>query len=417
MNTDQVDVHVEINGLPVLAGTAHFTFRRGALSTTFTYDPAYMRNPEAYDLSPDLAIVNGTHHVPDLPRAFSDSAPDRWGRGLIKQRLRQEGLRRDLTEVDFLLNVADRTRQGALRFCDPGTTKWLHPYSDIPRTIELPKLLRASEAVAQGSDDYEAIKAILNADTAALGGARPKASVVDGDRLMIAKFGHPDDQWDVMAWEKTALDLAELAGLPVPGRRLESIDGRHVLILDRFDRGEDSRRIGYISALTLMGLNDGDHGEYIDLAEEVAERAAQPGADRQLRDLFARIVFGLAINNVDDHLRNHGLLRDHGGWVLAPVFDVNPLPETKNKHTSVAGATERTDALTSLLEEHQTFGLTRDEACSVIGRVEQATARWREVAHTNGARAAEISQFEDAFEGIRDLLRSLAGPSTSTAAT
>ncbi|HEY5879798.1 MAG TPA: HipA domain-containing protein, partial [Nakamurella sp.] len=309
MTVGRLEVGVQIDGRTAVAGTAHFVRRGRSLSTTFTYRPAYLTLPNSYALDPDLDLVLGPLHTDGLPRAFADCAPDRWGRNLIQKRARAQAAQDRRTQpavddTDYLVGVSDLTRQGALRFRPPGTEDWLATDRAVPKLIELPALLRASDRLSNDPDDLEAIKVLLGAGTGTLGGARPKASVRDGERLLVAKFPKPTDEWDVIAWEATALDIAERAGVIVPRRRLIHVDGRAVLLLDRFDRITDTR-IGYWSAMTLLGAADRQSGDYVDFAEALAEVGVDTAAD--LRQLWRRIALSVVIHNTDDHLRNHGL--------------------------------------------------------------------------------------------------------------
>ncbi|MDY7089393.1 MAG: HipA domain-containing protein, partial [Actinomycetota bacterium] len=247
---NRVRTYVEITGRTVAVGDAHFNFRRGRLTATFSYDRDYLSLPGAYAIDPALGLSTGAWPLPQgLAGAFSDAAPDRWGRTLIAKRIRAQAaldgrIPPALDDRDYLLGVSDETRQGALRFKTDPDDVFQHPSPDVPKLIALPSLLHAANAVTrEGPDNLDAIKTLLDAGTGSLGGARPKASVRDDERLMIAKFPHHSDEWSVIAWEKTALDLAEVAGIPVPGRQLVGIDGSPVLLLDRFDR-EGQRRVG-----------------------------------------------------------------------------------------------------------------------------------------------------------------------------
>ncbi|WP_345498344.1 type II toxin-antitoxin system HipA family toxin [Nocardia callitridis] len=303
-----------------------------------------------------------------------------------------------------MTGVSDFTRQGALRFAVPDSDLFLDPDSEVPRAIELPALLRASEHVAR-DDGFDDVKMLLAAGTATLGGARPKASVRDGDRLCIAKFPHHADRWDVMAWEKTVLDLAENAGISVPVRSLQRVDGKGVLILERFDR-DSGTRIGYISAMTMLQARDGQSVDYLDLAEAIPERAARPNAD--LAQLWRRIAFNIAVHNTDDHLRNHGFLRGDAGWLLAPAFDVNPNPElAEQRVTSIGGASDPAEELDALLKAADAFGLSVERARAALGEVFAATERWEAAAAANGISAAERNRFRSVFEGPRALVARL----------
>lgn len=288
---DALEVHIELDGATVLAGRAQFHRSRGNLtSTTFQYDRTYLEHATAYQLDPSLPLVSGTQQTSGLPGAFADSAPDRWGgRNLIKKReralARQESRRpRDFDDADYLAGVSDITGQGALRYRsdeDP-TDPFLDPGHSVPRMIRLPELLRAAEAAASDTDDdFEAVKALLAAGTGSLGGARPKAAVLDENgRQLIAKFPpHHEDVWDVMAEGGTSLDLAAAAGVRVARHRLVRVDGRHALLLDRFDRDENDHRIGYVSAMTMLEHRDGEHADYVDIADRLAEISARATDD------------------------------------------------------------------------------------------------------------------------------------------
>jgi serine/threonine-protein kinase HipA len=399
----RVLTYLDHDGETRAVGEAYFTFRRNRLTAGFSYDRDYLASPGAYPIDPVLRLDAGPWSVPrGLPGAFSDAAPDRWGRNLIAKRLRAQASAEgrpvpNLDDRDYLLGVSDATRQGALRFKTEADGEFQHPAPDVPKLIALPSLLYAADAVARDApDNIEAIKALLDAGTGSLGGARPKASVRDDDRLLIAKFPHHGDEWSVIAWEKTALDLAEAAGITVPSRQLIGIDGQPVLLLDRFDRSR-SGRIGYISAMTLLEAQDGEPRDYTEIAETLPEHSSATTDD--LHQLWRRIAFSIAIHNTDDHLRNHGFLRDRAGWRLAPAFDVNPNPELGARRvTSIGGAGNPTEELHALLLYAHNFGLTNAQARGVIKEVAQAASGWESVARRNGITEAEIGRFRPTLQ-------------------
>ena len=399
-----VTVAVHTEGLDLRAGTAFIQERRGTVSTTFTYDSDFQSDHRGFAISPDLPLSGARHHVVGLPGTFSDSAPDRWGRNLIDKRARGQARREgqpapSVSEVDYLLGVSDLTRQGALRFA-VGDGPFLAAETAVPQLIELPRLLQAADEVTNDSDSgLAAVKTLLDAGTGSLGGARPKASVRAGDRLLIAKFPHPGDTWDVMAWEKTALDLADRAGIPVPVRQLVTVDGRHALLLERFDRDE-SRRVAYMSAMSLVGGRDGGSFDFLEVAEALAAQGAAVKMD--LAQLWRRIAFSLAINNTDNHLRNHGFLHGRGGWLLAPAFDLNPNPDTQAEPvTSIGFATgPRTGQMEALLASAPDFRLTPQAASAVAGDVAAAVRHWRAVAIANSVSKPECDLFADCFAGL-----------------
>ncbi len=406
--SEDLDVALDLGGDTVAVGVARLHRRRNRITTDFTYDPGYLSNPSAYAIDPALPLDTGRGVVDGLPGSFADSAPDRWGRRLVTKRLeatRREGATpRSISDIDFLLGVSDITRQGALRFRRLGSTEFEGPGVEVPRMLRLGELARAADAAARDDgSDLASVKLLLDAGSGSLGGARPKASVTDGDHLFIAKFPHHADEWDVMAWEKTTLDLAERAGIEVPRRLTTQIDGSTVLLLERFDRSAE-RRIGYMSAMTLVQGRDGDDDrDYLDLAAELTD--VSYAADSDLADLWRRIAFSIAVHNTDDHFRNHGLLRSVGGWQMSPLFDVNPNPDPgAQRVTSISGAASRDDGLDSLMAVARDFGLSPASAAATIRDVNEATRGWRTVASANGVSASAQSRFADAFEGLRPRL-------------
>ncbi len=400
-----VRVWCELGGASVEVGTAYVTerrgTRRGVVSARFVYGEGYVRRSDAFAISPDLPLADGGGTTEGLPGALADSAPDRWGRTLIQKRWRSSGSPSDgrptaPLEVDFLLGVSDVTRQGALRYT-VGESGFLADGQAVPKLIELPRLLHAADvASSDGVDDGAAVQELLDAGSASLGGARPKVSVRDGERLFIAKFPHRADEWNVMAWEKVALDLAERAGIRTTPRRLVDVGGRGVLLVERFDREGDRRR-PYISAMSLLGSRDGESRDYLEIAEAIGDHGGAVLDD--LRELWRRIALSVAINNVDDHLRNHGFLRVGSGWSLSPLFDVNPNPEPgAGRVTSVAFAVTRRDALASLMESAGSFGLTAGQATAGWAGVRSVVSDWRAVARANGIAESELRRFAPVFD-------------------
>lgn len=409
--SDAVLVSADLAGQAVDAGVAYFSRRRNVLSTTFRYDEAYLARPDAYAIDPAMPLAQGNHVVAGLPGSFADCSPDRWGQNLIAKLVRLRALGEgktipSISDVDYLLGVSDLTRQGALRFRIQPDGPYLDPDPTVPKLVELPRLLRAADAVARDPDDISAVKDLLDAGSGSLGGARPKASVRDSERLFIAKFPHHGDDWDVIAWEKTALDLAERAGIEVPARRLAEVGGRSVLVVERFDRNAD-RRIGYMSAMTLVQGQDGAAQDYVNVAETLTEFGSRVELD--LRELWRRIAFSIAIHNTDDHLRNHGFLRDRrSGWRLAPAFDINPNPDVgADRVTTIGGAYHRDDELTGLMAYAASFRVTDALSRRILREVLDGITGWREVAVGNGVPTAELSRFAAALEGLRAPLERL----------
>ncbi len=402
-----VQVVVQIGGEDVLAGRLWSHRRRRVESATFAYDADYLARPEAYELDPALNLVAGQQQTPAgkaMFGAFSDCAPDRWGRRLIaraeRQRVRRDGgAERSFAEIDYLLGVRDDLRQGALRFRDPETGTYMaDEATGVPPLVDLPKLLNAADRLERDEASEDELRTLLRGGSS-LGGARPKAHVLDDrGRGAIAKFpSSASDAWDVMRWEGVALRLAASAGIRVPDGTLHLIDGKSVLIVGRFDRAGELR-IGYVSAMTMLEATDGDQGSYLDIAD-VIERHS-PSTSDDLQQLWRRIAFSILISNTDDHLRNHGFLRaSSAGWTLSPAFDLNPDPSPGPKHLSTAIDFDNTSAsMDTLMDVAEYFRLDENDARHVLGEVSDATSRWRTAAEKAGLDRAAVEQMAPAFE-------------------
>ena len=400
--TSTVQVYVGSEDSPLLVGSAFINTRRKIVTTTFRYDDAYLANPLAWPVSPDLPLRSQVS-INGLPGAMADSAPDRWGRRLIERRIsaqaREEGRsQREVTEIDYLLGVSDLMRHGALRYRTIDSDDFLAQGVSVPLLVDLPKVLNATDALANADtdDDMTAIKFLLQAGSSALGGARPKASVRDGNRLHIAKFPHKSDEWDVITWEKVSHELASRCGIEVPESRLENIGGRNILLLERFDR-EGANRIPYISGMTMLGGVDGGRYDYIDLAEAISNHGSF--VLRDLEQLWRRIAFSIAIHNTDDHLRNHGFLRGRSGWILSPAFDMNPNPYVAaSRSTSIGYESEPKKEFGGLMNSAKYFQINGARAKEMWSEIITGVSKWREVASSHGISASEKKQFSPVFD-------------------
>jgi serine/threonine-protein kinase HipA len=405
--TGDVSVYVAVGERNLLAGRLYHHHRHGVESASFVYDDRYLADPEAYALDPALPLVRGTLQTSvgqALFGAFSDSAPDRWGRTLIKRaEMRRAKLAgtapRSMSELDILLGVRDDLRQGALRFRAGDEGPYLAPEdSGVPILTDLPELLEIAERAESDAAGYEDLRRLLHAGSS-LGGARPKTHVLDpAGRIAIAKFpSASSDNWNVVAWEKVALDLARGSEIDVPDSQLIRVGGRNVLVVDRFDR-EGATRIGYTSAMTMLEARDGDQRSYLEIAEVIEQRSPSTTAD--LRQLWRRIAFSILVSNTDDHLRNHGFLHEHAdSWVLSPAFDLNPNPEPgPNELRTAIDFYDTQASIDTLLSVAEYFRLNAQDAIGVLSQVTRATGRWRAVAASHGLRQADIDAMEPAFE-------------------
>jgi len=401
-------VYVDLQGAPHLVGRLWARARRNRESASFEYDKSWLENPQSFALEPALSLGEGTFHTQEgreIFGAIGDSAPDRWGRALMRraERRRAEAAGeqpRSLFEIDFLLNVDDEARQGALRFAQAQGGPFLAEDGavKIPPLIELPRLLNAAERVIAEDEDDEDLRLLL-APGSSLGGARPKASVRDRDgQLAIAKFPHRDDDYDHVRWEAVALSLAGDAGLAVPQWRLEDVGGKSVLLLRRFDR-HGAVRIPFLSAMSMLGAQDNEQHSYLEFVDALRMYGAAPKED--MRALWRQIVFSILISNTDDHLRNHGFLyAGPDGWRLAPAYDLNPVPADIKPRvlTTAIDLDDNTASLPLALSVAGYFELKDKEAKAIAAEVGRAVSGWRARAAALGLTNAQIDRMASAFE-------------------
>ena len=412
-----IQVHVAQGDRSAHAG-ALYAHRRGRTqSASFAYEPAYLRRPDAWAIDPALPLKTGAYQTATgqaLFGALTDCAPDRWGQTLLTRReahlARQEGrAARTLSDLDFLLEARDDLRQGALRFSDspdPDGPFLATGDHGVPALTDLPALLDLADKATADAADLSDLQRLVHVGSS-LGGARPKAHVRASDgSLAIAKFPSANqDTWNVMAWEKVALDLARAGGLRVPDSQLLHLNGRSVLVVKRFDRTPDSGRIGYVSAMTMLEATDRDQRSYLEIAGVIEERSDQPTLD--LRELWRRAALSVLLSNTDDHLRNHGFLHRRADiWHLSPAFDLNPTPEAGAPvlSTSIDG-TDEPATLEALLHVAGLFRLDDVRARTDLRQLAAAVATWPEVARRHGLSSAEISGMRAAFDLVRSATR------------
>ena len=417
MNRD-VLVYVDLQGRPHLVGRLWARLRKDRETATFEYDKNWLAHQERFSLEPALKLGPGPFHAPsDKPLfgAIGDSAPDRWGRVLMRRAERRRAQRdgttpRTVREIDYLLLVDDEARQGALRFAEKEGGPFLADQdpNKIPPLIELPRLLSAAEHVMADKDSDEDLRLLL-APGSSLGGARPKASVRDRDgHLSIAKFPNKGDEVNTVAWEAVALTIAGKAGIPVPEWRLEAIGKKPVLLLRRFDR-EGATRVPFLSAMSMLDARDNETRSYLEFVDVLRQHGA--AAKKDMHALWRRIVFSILISNTDDHLRNHGFLwAGPAGWRLSPAYDLNPVPADIKPRvlTTTIDLDDGTASLKLAYNVASYFDLTAKEARAIAREVGKAVGAWRKEAAGLGLGKAEIDRMASAFEHD-DLKAAVAG--------
>lgn len=400
----EIEVHIDWQGATRPVGRLWARAKGVRQTCSFAYDPAWLGLAGAFALDPNLPLVRGdAHWNGGLFNAFSDPAPDRWGRNLMGRRERRQAKHdgrapRTLLEADFLMLVEDQTRLGALRFRDAGGDAFqaadAHP---VPPLIALPRLLGAARRILDDKETDEDLRLLL-APGSSLGGARPKASVLGAHgQLMMAKFPSQADDWPIPTWEAVAMTLAARSGLTVPDFELRSVARRPVLLMTRFDRTPTGRR-PFCSALTALGAADGETRSYLELVDVLRQDGADAPGDAA--QLWRRMVFNVLISNTDDHLRNHGFLREPAGWRLSPAYDLNPMPlDVKPRvHALALSETDQDAALDTVLGVARHFRLDLAEARAIAREVAAAVAGWREVAGQHGLTPNQIDRMASAFE-------------------
>ncbi len=382
-----------------------FTFSDGALAD---------RQVRRHRLDPRLQPVAGPQYPARPRRTFgmlADSSPDRWGRTLIERRFARDkrehriGPNAHLVESDYLLGVHDAFRSGALRFklAEDGPFLDEDDRSGAPPLVRIRELEAASRVIENDAGDVAAMDEALNvllAPGASLGGARPKATVVDEQgALWIAKFPSIADRIDVGAWETVVYELAHRSGIRVTDSAFARYtDAGTTFRARRFDRDPHGERIHFASAMTLTDHSDGDGAEtgasYLDIVEVLMSQGASTNND--LAELWRRIVFNIAVSNTDDHLQNHGFLLTTNGWRLSPAYDMNPVPNATGLALNID---ERDNALDFDLAR-SVAGLFRIDVAKqreIVGRIREAVADWRTIASSLHIARGEQDRMESAF--------------------
>ena len=403
--TDTIEIYIDHAGATRLVGRCRYVAKRNSQSSVFLYADEWLDTPDAFALDPANLPLDGgqiytTSDKSALPGALRDTAPDRWGQQLIRRALRKSGENRTLSEIDYLLAITDQTRIGALRFKREGEDSFDHDIGHyrVPPLIQLPALIHAADAVQTNTETAEDLKLLLN-EGSPLGGARPKSAVMDNDgTLAIAKFPKPDDVRSITHGEVLAMTLAAKAGINAARARLQDVAGRPVALITRFDR-HDGKRLPFLSAMSLLGLNDGDEATYTDIAECIRMYSSEPTED--LHELWRRIVFGVSIGNLDDHLRNHGFLYDREDkWRLSPAYDLNPVPsQEKVRELTTWISEEGPDADMNIARRAAPFfALKDDQAEAIIAEVSAALKGWQNTARQLRMSAADIAVYATAIQ-------------------
>ncbi len=399
---------------PQLMGRLSAVISRGKEVFSFEYSKSWLESDFSMTLDPDLQLFSGPQYLRDAKYNFGlflDSSPDRWGRMLMRRKeailARNEARpEKKLYESDYLLGVYDKQRIGGLRFKEREDGVFLNDTSGlaVPPWSSLRELefasLQFEKKETESDPDYLKWLNMLISPGSSLGGARPKAGVADTDNnLWIAKFPSNNDDKDIGAWEMVVNELAENAGVNVANGMLKRFTGRHHTYLSRrFDRNDSGKRIHFASAMTMLGYRDGNDAEagvsYLEIVEFILQHGCR--VDKDLEELWRRIVFYIAVSNTDDHLRNHGFILTDNGWTLAPAYDINPVEFGTGLALNIS---EDDNSLNLDIARDVAcfFRLSTEKANEIIDQIMGSVAQWRIYADKYKISRSEQNRMAKAF--------------------
>ena len=399
---------------PELVGELCYEKLRGSESYAFRFDDNWLKFHAGIKLSEDINNYPGLQYTQpgnDIFGCFSDALPDRWGRTLLKRREQIQASEekravRNLSSFDYLMGIDDFSRMGGFRLKRELDGDFINvsPSLKIPPLTELRQLVLASQEVEKSEEndvlpEKKWIAQLIQPGTS-LGGARPKAGVLDDSgNLCIAKFPSRTDDYDTGLWEHFSHLLARKAGIYAAQTKvLGGLGKYHTLLSKRFDRTDEGKRIHFASSMSLIGLRDGDNAQggygYLNIVDFILQSCCD--VEKNLQELYRRVAFNICIGNSDDHFRNHGFLLTPRGWTLSPAYDMNP---TLNEYQSllINESSNKADIRT-LLESCESYMIKKEVAENIIRQVQAAVAGWENLAVLLQIPAREVTMFKDRFK-------------------
>ena len=399
---------------PELVGELCYEKLRGSESYAFRFDDNWLKFHAGIKLSEDINNYPGLQYTQpgnDIFGCFSDALPDRWGRTLLKRREQIQASEekravRNLSSFDYLMGIDDFSRMGGFRLRRELDGDFINvsPSLKIPPLTELRQLVLASQEVEKSEEndvlpEKKWIAQLIQPGTS-LGGARPKAGVLDDSgNLCIAKFPSKKDDYDTGLWEHFSHLLARKAGIYAAQTKvLGGLGKYHTLLSKRFDRTDEGKRIHFASSMSLIGLRDGDNAQggygYLNIVDFILQSCCD--VEKNLQELYRRVAFNICIGNSDDHFRNHGFLLTPRGWTLSPAYDMNP---TLNEYQSllINESSNKADIRT-LLESCESYMIKKEVAENIIRQVQAAVAGWENLAVLLQIPAREVTMFKDRFK-------------------
>lgn len=399
---------------PELVGELCYEKLRGSESYAFRFDDNWLKFHAGIKLSEDINNYPGLQYTQpgnDIFGCFSDALPDRWGRTLLKRREQIQASEekravRNLSSFNYLMGIDDFSRMGGFRLKRELDGDFINvsPSLKIPPLTELRQLVLASQEVEKSEEndvlpEKKWIAQLIQPGTS-LGGARPKAGVLDDSgNLCIAKFPSRKDDYDTGLWEHFSHLLARKAGIYAAQTKvLGGLGKYHTLLSKRFDRTDEGKRIHFASSMSLIGLRDGDNAQggygYLNIVDFILQSCCD--VEKNLQELYRRVAFNICIGNSDDHFRNHGFLLTPRGWTLSPAYDMNP---TLNEYQSllINESSNKADIRT-LLESCESYMIKKEVAENIIRQVQAAVAGWENLAVLLQIPAREVTMFKDRFK-------------------
>lgn len=414
MITKKLDVRIGKNAMPV--GELIFEASARKQSSMFRYYDAWLENPKAFPIAPSMPLQDtpfytvGGENSDALPMAVADGTPDSWGRSIIRQSLKEadQSRKRYVTDLDYLIEVDDILRAGALRYFDSQDNDLAALATPrertIPQVVNAYQLFAAAKAFEEDPTNFTERRAVLMGlrdNVGSLGGARPKVNVREKDNsLWIAKLPKNDDFYGVARVEVMTLKLAAHIGLRVAEAKLLNVGDKYpIALIRRFDRGENDveGRIPFISAQTFMNLEGTTPGNYVDIALQIREHGSSP--DEDVRELYKRLMFSSLVSNCDDHLRNHGFLYQKGGWRLSPAFDINPVPEPgQTFKTAISEIHGFEPSIELVIDAAPFFDIELDDAAKMAHDMATSISdTWRNIGEKLGMTAQDFRSVSVAF--------------------
>lgn len=398
---------------PQLIGELSYDSVRGRETYGFSYDKEWLVKYGDVFLSEDLQNYSGIQYSRserDIFACFSDALPDRWGRTLLNRREQiaaseQKRPVRRLTSFDYLMGIDDASRMGGFRFTETPRGEFINCEASlrVPPVANVRELMHAAHEIETSEEKHllpskKWLVQLLHPGTS-LGGARPKASVVDENgKLTVAKFPSRKDDYDVGMWEHFCHIIGQKAGLNVAETGTIPGEDYHILLSKRFDRDENGKRIHFASALTLLGLTDGDNAStgygYPDIVDFIIQYGSN--VEQNLEEIYRRVAFYIIIGNSDDHFRNHGFLLTRKGWELSPAYDINPTL-SYNQSLQINRSTSESD-LNILLESVEDYMLSTEKGKAIIDEVKSAMKSWRSEARKLRLPQRDIDMFAPRFD-------------------